>query len=506
MIFSEKLTFLMHVSGASSKGLAEFLHVDPSRISQMKTGRRGRPRDSESLRSMASFFARHCTSNSQRIALSEGIGHTAFSNKLTTEELSEAIFCWLMDTPIPAPNPNRNLFLEGDPKASTKEPSSSKDVLSSKEQEQFVFYGNEGKRNAIRLMYQQALELNEPQTIYVCNEENPTWYYEDSAFLAELEEKRILLAKKGMRIIHILDLNTSLSVAYENLLHWIPSYITGNVEPYYYPRIRDGVFNHTFIIIPGKICLFSASIANNPNSRSTLVSTNSFAIEETTAFFLDYLNICIPAMKIYRTHEEAHRCIAHLSTIPSDRLQKRTSLPPSTLPMSILKDYAQRPNDSYRSDFARFYIDHKERIESDLLLFEDIEICPIATAEEVRSGKVRIEVPSIIKDEKEFYTPQTYALHLQNILRTMETYEKFHLIPIPYDENDYIAILIKHSKKAVLTNCKDGLITLDTEHSDMVKVFQEFLLRYVHSTNFRNPRVRQQIMNQLQSLIAELTN
>ena len=504
MIFSEKLTYLMHVSGTTSKGLAEFLHVDPSRISQIKTGRRGRPRDSESLRSIASFFARHCTSNSQRIALSEGIGHTIFTNKMTTEELSEAIFCWLMDTPIPAPAPDRKPFIESNPKA-PREHSSSKESFSSREQEQFVFYGNEGKRNAIRLMYQQALELTGPQTIYVCTEENPTWYYEDAAFPSELEEKRIALVKKGMHIVHILDLNTSLSVAYENLIRWIPSYITGNVEPYYYPRIRDGVFNHTLIIIPGKICLFSASIANNPSSRATLVSTNAFAIEETTAFFLDYLSICIPAMKIYRTHEEAHQCIAQLSTISANRLQKRTSLPPSLLPVSILKEYFQRPNDSYCSDFARFYIEHKEKIESDFLLFEDIEICPIATAEEVRSGKVRMEVPSILKDEKKFYTPHTYALHLQNILQTMETYEKFHLVPIPYDENDYIALLIKHSKKAVLTNCKDGLITLDTEQSDMVKVFHEYLLRYVHSTNFRSLRVRQQIMNQLKALIAELT-
>lgn len=499
MVFSEKLTFLMRISGTSNKGLAEFLHVDPSRISQLKTGRRGRPRDSESLNSIATFFARHCTSNSQRIALSEGVGNITFPTGMTTEELAESIFFWLSDTPLQSQNSAIKTFADGDAKPA-------KGILSADGQEQYIFYGNEGKRNAVRLMYQQALELDEPQTIYMCSEENPTWYYEDPSFLAEQEEQRLRLVKKGFHIIHILDLNTSLAVTFENIIRWIPAYMTGMVEPYFYPRIRDGVFNHTLIIIPGKMSLFSTSIANNPISRMTMVSTNAHVLEETTAFILDYFNICIPALKVYWTSEDTYRCITDLSLIQADRMQKRLSLPPFSLPMHILENYLKTPNDSYRTNFARFCMDYMDRSESDLQLFENVEICPLATAEEVRSGKVRIEFPSVVKEAKEFYTPQTYALHLKNIIRLMETYEKFHFVPIPYNENDYVSFLIKREKRAVLTNTKDGIITLDTGQSDMVKIFQEYLLRHIDSTDFRSATVRRQIMDRLRALVAELIN
>lgn len=499
MVFSEKLTFLMRISGTSNKGLAEFLHVDPSRISQLKTGRRGRPRDPESLHSIATFFARHCTSNSQRIALSEGVGNITFPNEMTTEELARNIFCWLVDTPLQSQNSAVKTFAASDTKHA-------KEFLSADGQEQFVFYGNEGKRNAVRLMYQQALELDEPQTIYMCSEENPTWYYEDPSFLAEQEEQRLRLVKKGFHIIHILDLNTSLAVTFENIIRWIPAYMTGMVEPYFYPRIRDGVFNHTLIIIPGKMSLFSTSIANNPVSHMTLVSTNAHVLEETTTFILDYFNICIPAMKVYWTSEDTYRCITDLSFIQASRIQKRLSLPPYSLPMHILENYLKTPNDSYRTNFAHFYMDYMNRFESDLQLFENVEICPLATAEEVRSGKVRIEFPGIVKEAKEFYTPKTYALHLKNIIRLMETYEKFHFVPIPYNENDYASIFIKREKRAVLTNTKDGMITIETEQSDMVKIFQEYLLRHIDTTDFRSTTGRRQIIDRLRSLIAELTN
>lgn len=487
----------MSISGSSSKSLAEFLHVDPSRISQLKTGRRGRPRSPEVLSSIASYFSRHCTSNSQRMELSEVIGNITFSNQMTTEELTDILFHWLEDTPIQARYTDMEELRESIPNLNAR-------IHEDLNGTQSIFYGNEGKRNAVRLMYQTALQLDEPQTIYMCTEENPTWYYEDPAFLEEQEAQRLHLVQKGFHIIHILDLNTALTVTFENVIRWIPAYMTGNVEPYYYPRIRDGVFNHTIMIIPGKLSLYSASIANNPSSRMTIVTSNSYFLEEISAFMLDYFKICIPAMNIYGTVEEGSKCIEDLSKFAANRIQKRLTLPPNALPQHILKEYGTNTHDSSRVKFARFYMDNDEKIRRDLEIFENIEICPLASAAQVRSGCVRIEFPSNIKDAKEFYTPEEYSEHLENVIHLLETYDKFHFIPIPYNENDYTTILIKQSKKAVLMNTQDGLVTLDTEQSDMVKIFHEYLLRYIDYTDFRSPRGRQQIIGHLKSLIVEL--
>ena len=95
MTFSEKLSFLMHITEASNKELASELSVDPSMISLMRTGKRKLSKNPLLVKKMASFFANRCPAAFQRQALSEMMGESSVSSTLPAEMLASRLEIWL---------------------------------------------------------------------------------------------------------------------------------------------------------------------------------------------------------------------------------------------------------------------------------------------------------------------------------------------------------------------------------------------------------------------------
>ena len=52
-------------------------------------------------------------------------------------------------------------------------------------------------------------------------------------------------------------------------------------------------------------------------------------------------------------------------------------------------------------------------------------MCYLASAKEIRSGTVPVASSSRNYCGQPYYTPETYCLHLKNILRLMEQYENY---------------------------------------------------------------------------------
>lgn len=74
--------------------LAHELQVDPSLISRLRTGTRGVPHNREHIKVMSSYFARKCTTEYQRQALSGMLG-IKLALTMKTEQLSEILYYWL---------------------------------------------------------------------------------------------------------------------------------------------------------------------------------------------------------------------------------------------------------------------------------------------------------------------------------------------------------------------------------------------------------------------------
>ena len=99
MQFNDKLVFLMNISQASNKELAKNNSVDPSLISLLRTGKRKQPQNRDHIKNMASFFAKKCSADYQRNALSEMLGQSSISPNMPAEILAERLELWLTKDP-----------------------------------------------------------------------------------------------------------------------------------------------------------------------------------------------------------------------------------------------------------------------------------------------------------------------------------------------------------------------------------------------------------------------
>ena len=51
----------------------------------------------------------------------------------------------------------------------------------------------------------------------------------------------VILKGNRIRIIH--TVSRALNEIFDAITQWLPLYLTGSIEPYYYPRSQDGVFS-----------------------------------------------------------------------------------------------------------------------------------------------------------------------------------------------------------------------------------------------------------------------
>ena len=146
MQFYEKLVFVMDLARTSNRELAQALGVDPAVVSRLRNGRRGAPRKEETVRRMAGFLAARCTSDYQRSALSEMAGVKRML-VARPEQLAEFLFYWLRGDEDGVEGFMRDfeaLTIEGFASNAAMTPH----LIGRKGN--LVYYGNEGKRAAVR--------------------------------------------------------------------------------------------------------------------------------------------------------------------------------------------------------------------------------------------------------------------------------------------------------------------------------------------------------------------
>ena len=112
----------------------------------------------------------------------------------------------------------------------------------------------------------------------------------------------VLSMGNKIKIIHTVsrDLDEMLNA----IRQWMPLYITGLIEPYHYPKKRDGVFKKTMFVCPGVSAVISSSVGQSIDQAANLLVRNRIAISAYMEEFRQYLNQCKPLMRIFGVKEK----------------------------------------------------------------------------------------------------------------------------------------------------------------------------------------------------------
>jgi hypothetical protein len=128
-----------------------------------------------------------------------------------------------------------------------------------------------------------------------------------------------------------------------------------------------------------------------------------------------------------------------------------------------------------------------------------IDMCTIASTEEVVSGKVRMNTPGFFKSYPVYYDTALYVMHLKHILYLLNTNPNYHFYPlVPSDFGDYgydyypVSVV---ENQAMIASSKDLL----------VQFVQPDIIRTMYENLFRQSMVRKKYFHSRGEII-ELIN
>lgn len=304
---SEKLDILMKITDTKNSTLAKALSFDPSYIGRIRTGKRGIPKHMPFVEPAATFFARNIKTDYQKKLLSEIV----CNGKILPEdknELEKLLTAWLKEDGSNKPDSssidlllhelsNANLT---DITTATYEANFDKALYNYEEKTPSYYMGNPGKRQLTEQFLSRLCSDNKPHNLLLFSDEDMTWLYEDPVFGKKWAAFLLTLLKNGSHIKIIHTINRNLNDLMEAIQKWLPLYMAGDIEPYYYPRLRDGIYHRTLFIAKDMFAITSNSIGSETNGMPNIFIEDTSALKGLEKEFNNFLSLCVPLMKIHK--------------------------------------------------------------------------------------------------------------------------------------------------------------------------------------------------------------
>ena len=298
MTLSEKLNILMNLTGTSNSELGRALSYDPSYISRVRAGKRGLPRRQPFVKPASEFFAEAIATPVQQDAAANLLtrGHPWPEDK---KQGAEYIRRWLEATPEEMSEPLGQFFQSisaAAPAGLTQEP---QPEVSPAEEDTVFFYGNEGKREAVLRFLADVCE-SKAETLLLTSDESMAWLAESASFQRQWIAMLVRFLEQGGRITIIHTIDRALDEMLLAIQRWMPLYMTGRIQSYYCPRVRDGIFRRSLFVAPGRTALVSCSILEKTENMPSILTREPRAVAGYEEEFNNYFAICRPLIDIYR--------------------------------------------------------------------------------------------------------------------------------------------------------------------------------------------------------------
>ena len=497
MTFNDKFKFLMDITNTSNTTLASAVGIDNSAVSLYRNGKRKCPRNKEVLKKMADYFAGSIKLNYQRKALALAADYSRFNHSRPVSEYSQMLYLWLTDE-LPVQNDLVDSILNENVSSSSTDYIQGIRTIDVVPNATSVLYRSEGKRQAILSFVNYLLTLDNPKTIYVWVDDDVYSIFDNKEIIASLNELIIRLLDYGYEICQISPSPVNTTQFFEEFFYWVPAYLTGRVKSYYYPRMRDNLFSKISIVYPGYAAVYSDSLSSIPDKTFTVLTAESAIVSIKEIEFKTFLSYCRPTMNIYESAEDVSTCFHRFLSTPVAHIQKGLRLPPATMPDELVTQFLNDNPDSLGVSMRIAY--QRDKMYDNL---RNVDICPLATVNQVLSGRVPVIFPVVKQEVPIYYTPRTYALHLKNILEIMDTYPDYFFVPIEYNPDDNVCIIVNEGSEALLVRTALPSMVLDFNHPQLVQNFQEYLYRIANEIGYADIN-RRKIRAQIKELINAL--
>ena len=188
------------------------------------------------------------------------------------------------------------------------------------------------------------LQSKNPQTLLLYSDEDMGWLTGNREFTLKWSSMLNQVIKRGnkIKIIHTVDrgFDEMLSAIRE----WVPLYMTGSIEPYYYPRIRDGLFRRTLFIAPDTADISSGTVGSGTKNAANFLFTNKMTIKALIEEYNDLLSRCRMLMRIFTPHsnDDYLSLLSEFEDEKKDSIIKTDILTNVTMPLGVMESILAR--------------------------------------------------------------------------------------------------------------------------------------------------------------------
>ena len=473
-MFAEKFDALMNISEVSNSLLGRNVNMNSSHIGRLRSGARALPKKHDYLTNICRYLAKHIEKYYQIIALQKltGIGKAALSSP---EAMTSYLEHWLLhnehDTAIATGRLISGFSHIISHPASLPEV---KEIPETHKKYSPYLYGNAGKRKAVEQFFMMILKEEKPQKLLLFSDENMSWLYEDAPFVAKWTELFTQILLKGNRVHIIHTISRDMNEMLEAVTKWIPIYMSGMIEPYCYPRLRDGVFQRTLFIAPNTAAIVSSSVQQDTDNMLNLFITDRFAIDALVLEYNNYFSLCRPLMNIFKSNNiDEFKQTADRLWLAKGAACLCTAMPPLfSMPRKLVNTLAQQSGNEklqllWNKSLASFRRLIKEQSLSLVLLnptivkTKDIVLYPSTT--------------DIFEFDNLSYSKEQYWEHIEH-LKQLEKYYKNLTVTFRNDISKDMLLYAKDEIGVIMAKADKPTTAFVINERNMVNAFWDYLI------------------------------
>jgi len=498
----EKLDFLMNITKTSNSTLSMRISLDASHISRLRRGERKLVREAEYLRQMSDFFVHQCTKDYQKNALIERM------NKPTTlfDDLNaagEQVYLWLTTEEKSENDPIAGFLngLHGFRKTNTSnDPKQlSPFIIPTPKTDIALFHGIDGKREAVLKFLSIVSESNSPGTLLLYSDESMDWLTQDPVFQIKWMNLLQIVLSKGNRIRIIHTVSRNLDEMLEALSKWIPLYMTGFIEPFYYPKIRDGIFRRTMFIAPQRAAVASNSIGEMDDKVTNFLFQKADVIESLEKEFNNYLTLCKPLMHIFtdKNLSEYLKILEVFEMEKENAILQTDCLSMLTMPDQVAYSMLARTIYKDKKEIKNLFLARNKNFLAALDKKSFIEIIKLGDIEKIKAGLLPVSCAGMEGFSDLCYHPEEYRDHIVNIIHLLNTYDNFHVVIDRESERNGYWLYAKEDLGVIIEKTNKPHVIFAINEKNMTAAFWNHLSIISHEKKM----ARQKVINELTGLL-----
>ncbi|MGI6361462.1 MAG: hypothetical protein ACOX05_04060 [Bacillota bacterium] len=282
--------------------------------------------------------------------------------------------------------------------------------------------------------------------------------------------------------------------------------MSGLIEPYFYPKKRDGIFQRTLFIAPETAAVVSNSIGDQISVAANILHRDRTIISSYTEEFLQYLSLCRPLMQIFtaKNHNAFYDNLLEFEEIKTDTLIKTESFSSLTMPEALMASIIERSGIDPDRHFPIHTMRHSRFLEN-LQHNHFTELIHLPDIQTLRDGKVKIAMSTMLNTGVVSYTIEEYIIHLKQIIALLESYKNYHIILTDGSQNDQYTIYAREELGVLVAKTSQPAIVLFMKESNLSAAFWDFLKNIVNKKAYTDSDNKSAIAH-LSNYLKKLTN